>query len=123
MLYDSMASELSKGAGELECVDTLAVCFGIDPYGVLKLGKMKLVLLLISTSAARALWTGTRRVRAVSKGTLGSSTPYPEQCPWTGVRQCMHDRDCQMLGPASKTNPCTKCHIGSGSTLNICGPP
>ena len=66
-----MASELSKGAGELECVDTLAVCFGIDPYGVLKLGKMKLVLLLISTSAARALWTGTRRVRAVSKGTIG----------------------------------------------------
>ena len=52
-----------------------------------------------------------------------SSTPYPDQCPWTGVRQCMKDSDCQMLGPASKTNPCTKCHIGSGSTLNICGPP
>ena len=51
-----------------------------------------------------------------------SSTPYPEQCPWTGVRQCMSDRDCNFFG-APKGNPCTKCHIGSGSTLNICGPP
>ena len=51
-----------------------------------------------------------------------SSTPYPEQCPWTGVRQCMSDKDCNFFG-APKGNPCTKCHIGSGSTLNICGPP
>ena len=43
----------------------------ISPSGVLELEKMRFGLLLISTSAASALWTGPRRLRAVSGGTLG----------------------------------------------------
>ena len=47
----------------------------ISPSGVLELEKMRFGLLLISTSAASALWTGPRRLRAISGGTLSLGGP------------------------------------------------
>lgn len=46
------------------------------------------------------------------------ATPTFKNCPWNYDKQCTNDSDCVSPG----FNDCQKCHIGSGSTMNICGP-
>merc|ERR1719174_3007127 len=93
---------------EFEYLDFNSVCLNNDGGG-------RLVTDQDVDSCDGWKWIGT-----APPPTPAPPTPSPNtyNCPWGYDKQCTRDSDCISPG----FNNCQKCHIGGGSTENICGP-